>query len=136
MRGETYFNRGLLKHSLGNIQSTIQDFIMAAKLKPEDAKYHNALGYIQFETGNVDDAIDQLNKALEIAPNDPNNYDSRCEIYLKSGQLALGLADCDKAASMGWTFSDELQALREDAKTKLAQTQTPTGTLPTVTKTP
>ena len=81
--------------------------------------------------GDVDAAIDDLDTAIALAPDDPNYYDSRCELYLKSGQLALGLADCDTAEAMGWTFQPATQALREQAQAQLTRTPTPiaaTGT--------
>lgn len=111
-----YYYRGIIYRELGKLDEAIADLTSALDLNPEFTSAYNIRAYAYFEQGKLEQAIADVTQAIQLAPDNPNFYDSRCEIYLRSEQWALGIADCDKALTMGWTFSDEMQALFTKAR--------------------
>ncbi len=113
-----YLNRGLLYHLQDQADLALADFSTVIALNPTNSNVYMARAYALFDDGQDAAAIAAVTEGIVLMPESAAQYDIRCELYLKTEQWSLGLADCETALTLDpdWMFSDEISALLETAR--------------------
>lgn len=85
---ELLYARALSQERLGDVAAAEADLKAALKLKPDDATYLNALGYMLVEnTKRFTEAAELIDKALTKRPDDAAIMDSRGWVAFRIGRL-------------------------------------------------
>ncbi len=118
------YQRALLYVELKDIEKHEQDMRSLLAQEPDNAHYHNTLGYsLLLEEDQLQEAVELINKAHILEPNDPYILDSKGWLEFKLGNarkaiLYLNQAfnldpDPEIAAHLGevhWSLGDESKA--------------------------
>ncbi|MGB5901101.1 MAG: tetratricopeptide repeat protein, partial [Geitlerinemataceae cyanobacterium] len=92
-----YYNRGLARSILGQVEEAIDDYTAALEFNPEDIEAYNNRGILRYRTGDFEGAIDDYSQALERNPNKTNAYYNRALAQVAEGDFPEALADYDRA---------------------------------------
>jgi len=82
----TYYNRGVVKGSLGEYRGAIEEYNKAIEINPNFTEAYFNRGIIKGELGDYRGAIEEYNKAIEINP-------KLAEAYYGRGFAKGGLSD-------------------------------------------
>jgi tetratricopeptide (TPR) repeat protein len=99
---EAYYWRGRTLLSLGRIAEGEEDFIRAAKLRPDYADAYDQLGWLVSRQGRVDEGIAYLTKSIEFKPENAMAYYNRSVLFFSKGDVASAMRDAEKACSLGY----------------------------------
>ncbi|MCY4356178.1 MAG: tetratricopeptide repeat protein [Gammaproteobacteria bacterium] len=95
---ELLFARVLLTDSLGDRDASEQDLRLIIRMKPDDARALNHLGYmLADQTTRFDEALELLQRAIAISPDDPAIIDSLGWVQYKLGRYQEALANLQRA---------------------------------------
>ena len=106
-----YYNRGVIKHSLGDIQGALMDYNKAITLFPDYSQAYANRGVIKSTLKNERGAIVDYDKAISINPAYSEAYFNRGISRLKLGRKNLGCQDLMKARDQG--FRNAYEAVRK-----------------------
>jgi Tfp pilus assembly protein PilF len=91
-------------------QTLLED---AIRVRPQEPKAHDKLGYVFFKLGKQDRAIFEFEKAIEVDPKYDEAYANLSAIYKKAGDSNAGKADKQTAINSYLRAEKELEkALR------------------------
>ncbi|MYB65221.1 tetratricopeptide repeat protein, partial [Candidatus Poribacteria bacterium] len=97
---EPYYNRGLVKHQLGEVDHAIEDYNTAIKLLPQLAEVYYNRGLAYDERGEYKLAIQDCNTAIKIDPKDVNAYINRGIIHRENEEHDRAIDDFNKAMEL------------------------------------
>ena len=92
-----YFNRGITRYDLGDLQGALLDFNQVIQLDPEDGVAYTNLGVIYAHLGEMDKAIAAFSQAIHHAPYSFAAYCNRGYLYLEQGNSSAAVDDFDWA---------------------------------------
>lgn len=95
----TLHNRGILRGSVDELQSSMEDFSSVIRLKPRLAVAHANLGVIFQKLSMPTLALTAYNRAVEIDSKDHRILLKRARLLADRGWLSAARADCEKALS-------------------------------------
>jgi TPR repeat protein len=72
----------------------------AILLEPDDAGYHDSLGFYRREAGELDQALEALNKAIVLDPEEANPYANRAIAYSLKGEACKAVTDARKVCTL------------------------------------
>lgn len=101
---EGYMARGRHNVILGKYQDALPDLNMVMQLTSSKTALQGAYfyrGLVYSNTGMIEDGIDDLTIVLIFDPTDRLAYKNRAMAYMKTGEYLKGIADFEKAASLG-----------------------------------
>jgi tetratricopeptide (TPR) repeat protein len=104
---ETYLQRGLIYHRLGDYEQAVADYSSAIELKPDFPLAYNNRGWSYFQLGNSQLAIVNYTKAIELDPSNPEfttPYNNRGWTYYLEGDYDRALADFNQAIDLNPTM--------------------------------
>ncbi len=92
------FARVLLYDNLGNMEGSEGDLRQIIRMKPDDSRALNHLGYmLADQTTRFEEALDLLERAIAISPDDPAIIDSLGWVQYKLGRYEEALANLRRA---------------------------------------
>ena len=110
-----HFNRGLLRTEVGDNNKAIDDFGYVLRSEPDNllARYNRALLYSK--TGQYREAIGDFDEVLKVYPDFEAGLFARSECKRKSGDMAGGERDYNKARDLS-RQKDRIAEYKEDAQ--------------------
>jgi len=106
---EAYFNRGLTKRELGDLDGSKLDLQKAVELSGDDDDAIRMLAWTFREIGEYQQSVDLYGRAIELAPDNWRGYLSRCVVLGDGlGDHQSALQDCQKAISLGHISDDTI----------------------------
>ncbi len=106
MAPEAAFQSGLDAYNNGDYRSAVKSFTVAAKQKPDDARYHFYRGASYLNLGKAFEGSTSLDKAIDCDPSNAEAY------YLRGKCFMLGLDD-ERAAK---DFSEAVARNQNESK--------------------
>ena len=97
---EDFYDRGIAKHTKGDLDGAIADFSKAIELKPTDAIAYCNRGIAKEKKGDLDGAIADYSKAIELHPKYAAAYLHRSVAKKKKGDQVGADADYVEAAKL------------------------------------
>ncbi len=97
---ETYNNRGIAKHDLGNSQDALSDYDEAIRLNPKYYIAYYNRGLTKRHLGKFQDAISDYDEAIRLNPKYLAAYHNRGFAKMKSGDTKGANADFIKAQQL------------------------------------
>ncbi|HBI22910.1 MAG TPA: hypothetical protein DDX84_01565 [Nitrospiraceae bacterium] len=85
--GMAHNNLGNVYEKQGRLDEAIKEYLIALKIKPDDAEIHNNLGVVYYEQSRVDDAIKEYLTALKIKPDYGDAHYNLALVYHGQGRL-------------------------------------------------
>lgn len=70
----------------GKLEQSVNAYIKALDIEPENADIHNELGYVLARQNKIDEAVKHLEKAVGINPNMLDTHNNLGTIYLQNNQ--------------------------------------------------
>jgi tetratricopeptide (TPR) repeat protein len=107
---EAYFNRGIARRVIGDLDGAIQDYNLAIRLNPNEAQTYNNRGNARRDKGDLDGAISDYNKALLLKPDAARVFINRGIVRRIQENLVAALADFTKAISLHPSVLDLAEA--------------------------
>lgn len=95
-----YFQRGLAKASLGQIEGAVKDIEYAISLAPDNAMAHHYLGHVHYTLGNYEEAIHAFDVAISLSPRDSYSLFKRGVSKAELGKHRSALADLKTALEL------------------------------------
>lgn len=92
---ETYFQRGLIYHRLGDYEQAVADYNKAIESNPELVGAYRKLAHVYYELGDYEQSIANCNRVIELAPDDTEAYVMRGIGYYSSGDSEQAFQDFD-----------------------------------------
>ena len=90
-RADAAFRAGYAAHQAGELEQARAKFAEAARLAPQVAEAHEALGAVLVELGKPAEAVAELETALEHKPADPAIESNLAMALSKAGEPAKAL---------------------------------------------
>ncbi len=127
LSAETYFNRGIIDHSVGIVldspgkyRSAIAAYDTAIRLEPNNPRYYSSRGNAKVDLGQYFDAIADYDTAIRLKPDDADAYLNRGVDKGMLGQHFDAIKDYDAAIRLKPDDADAYLG-RGNAKGKLGQ---------------
>jgi tetratricopeptide (TPR) repeat protein len=98
---EAYYNRGVARMQLNQLEGALADFNKAIEINPQDPDAWNNRGLIYNRQGKPGAAISDFSKAIELDDLYGKAYCNRGLVYLKLGRTADAEEDLKTAARLG-----------------------------------
>ncbi len=98
---EAYYNRGVSRMQLNQLEGALADFNKAIEINPKDPDAWNNRGLIYSRLGKPGDAVSDFSRAVELDDLYGKAYCNRGLVYLKLGRTAEAEEDLKKAARLG-----------------------------------
>jgi tetratricopeptide (TPR) repeat protein len=98
---EAYYNRGVARMQLNQLEGALADFDKAIEINPKDPDAWNNRGLIYNRQGKPGDAVSNFSRAIEIDSAYGKAYCNRGLVYLKLGRTTEAEEDLKKAARLG-----------------------------------
>lgn len=95
---DIYTDRGLAQFELANYQAAMQDFSLAIRLNPHDARAYYNRGCTCFRHGDYHNAIGNFTKALQLNPENTQAYANRGIARHELGYEQAAIQDLQQAA--------------------------------------
>lgn len=111
---DVYYDRGVARGKLGNIEGSILDYSIAIEIDPKHANAYFNRGNARGRLGDYSDAILDYTKVIEINPKDAEAYFSRGGAKLLTGDRTGACKDWRMAGEM--RHGEALKALKEYCK--------------------
>ena len=89
---DAYFNRGLSKSKLQDIDDAIDDFTQAIQIKP-NSYFLNWRAYLKIQINDIEGSINDNTKAIELDPTDTKSYLDRAFSKYQIGDLEGAVSD-------------------------------------------
>lgn len=91
VKGEIYFNMGIIAQAKGHLDESIQYLRACLDIAPHDAKIHMALGQAYMKKGMDKEAVGEFQEVVRLAPADAAYaYEMLGEIYIRGGRTPQG----------------------------------------------
>ncbi len=94
---EAFYNRGLARHTKGDLAGAIQDYTEAIRLNPADDNALTNRGNARSQAGDVAGAIADYTEAIRVQPSNPAPYNNRGTARASQGDIEGALADIEHA---------------------------------------
>ena len=104
---EAYYNRGVARMRLNQLDGALADFNKSIELNPKDPDAWTNRGLDTTGLGKPDDAVSDFSKAVELDDLNGQAYSNRGLVYLKLGRTAEAEEDLKKAARLGVTEAED-----------------------------
>jgi tetratricopeptide (TPR) repeat protein/S1-C subfamily serine protease len=117
-----YYNRGIVKFTLGNKQEAIADYDRAIAINPKYARAYINRGLAKSDLGNKQAAITDWDRAIAINPKDAEAYINRGAAKSDLGNEQGAIADYDRAIAINPKYA-EAYINRGAAKSTLGDKQ-------------
>ncbi|MFH1996765.1 MAG: tetratricopeptide repeat protein [Candidatus Omnitrophota bacterium] len=108
-----YNERGLYYHQRKNAEKAIGEYRNAIKTLYDYSPALSNLGALYGMVGKPEEAISLLKQCIEADPDNTDAYGNLALTYYKTGQYALAVEYCDRAAKRGITINPQLLKLLE-----------------------
>ena len=95
-----YYNRGLTRLALGELEGAKDDFTNSINLKDEESDAYNSRGNVYLSLGEIDAAISDFSKAIELNPNLEAYYTNRGNTRYLQGDVNGAIMDYSKALEL------------------------------------
>jgi predicted Zn-dependent protease len=105
----------------------------AVEMEPQNGAFLDSLGWVYFKLGQYTPAEENLHKAIERQSGDPSIHDHLGEVYEKTGNLKLAVAQWERSmteyahslpADADPADVAKVKRKLDDARTKLAKVNT------------
>jgi tetratricopeptide (TPR) repeat protein len=111
-----YYNRALMKTSLGDVQGALADYSDAIRLIPDTARQSGAdlylnRGQLFAQQNQLQPAITDFTKAVELNPKNALAWYNRGNLYFQQKQLPQAAADFQKAVTTDPSFGKAFYGL-------------------------
>ena len=103
---EAYYNRGTVKHDLGQPAVALADYDQAIELNPTYAAAYNNRGNAKRDLSQPAVALADYDEAIELNPTLAAAYNNRGNAKRDLGQPAAALADYDEAIELNPTHAE------------------------------
>jgi tetratricopeptide (TPR) repeat protein len=107
---EAYFNRGILRREIGDLDGAIQDYSLAIDINPTQSQIYNNRGNARRDKGDLEDAMSDYDMAIRLNPNAARALINRGMVHRIFGNPDSALADFAKAISLKPTDLDFAEA--------------------------
>jgi tetratricopeptide (TPR) repeat protein len=107
---EAYFNRGIIRREIGDLDGAIQDYDLATHINPNQAQTYNNRGNARRDKGDLQGAISDYDTAIHLNPNAARVLINRGIVRRIQGNLDGALADFAKAINLKTTLLDLAEA--------------------------
>jgi tetratricopeptide (TPR) repeat protein len=101
-----YYNRGLARSFIGQVEEAIADYTQALEFFPEDIEAYNNRGILRSQLGDFEGAIDDYTEALDRNPNKVNAYYNRALAQVAVGDFPAARSDYDQAILLDPNYVD------------------------------
>jgi tetratricopeptide (TPR) repeat protein len=91
---------------LGRYDKMLEDANYLVQSRRDSATALNTRGVALNGLDRFNEALDAFSRALEITPDHASTYLNRAGVYFSQGQVALGLADCQRAIAKEPNFAE------------------------------
>jgi tetratricopeptide (TPR) repeat protein len=98
---EAYYNRGVARMQLNQIEGALADFNKAIAINPKDPDAWNNRGLIYNRLGKPGDAVSDFTRAIDLDSVYGKAYCNRGLVYLKLGRTTEAQEDLKTAARLG-----------------------------------
>jgi tetratricopeptide (TPR) repeat protein len=98
---EAYYNRGVARMQLNQLEGALADFNKAIEINPKDPDAWNNRGLIYNRLGKPGNAVSDFSMAIELDDLYGKAYCNRGLVYLKLGRTTEAEEDLKKAARLG-----------------------------------
>jgi tetratricopeptide (TPR) repeat protein len=99
--GEAYYNRGVVRMGLNQLDEALADFNKAVEFNPRDPDAWNNRGLVNDRLGRTAEALFDFSRAIEIDDFYGKGYHNRGRVYIRLGRTAEADEDLKKAARLG-----------------------------------
>jgi len=114
--------RAVALASQNQFKKSIDDFTAALDITPDDPGIYERRAYVEMKLGDYDHALADYNELIKRKGNEVRYYLLRSYIYEVKGDIANGIADCDKVLQMQKN-SQEAKARKQRLQTTQQQQQ-------------
>jgi len=98
---EAYYNRGVVRMGLNQLDEALADFDKAIELNPRDPDAWNNRGLVYNRLGRTQEALSDFNRAIELDDVYGKAYSNRGLAYIRLGRASEAEEDLKKAARLG-----------------------------------
>jgi Flp pilus assembly protein TadD len=122
---DPWYNRGMAKEGLGDLDGAAADYAAAARLEPTAGAPHLRLASLAFARGRYDEALREFESATRLAPGDVDAWDGLGATLASLGRYREAEAPFRRALALrpGYEFAlrnlEKLRALRGNDPSKL-----------------
>ena len=109
---KSYFETGLESAKAGLIETAIDYFEWAAKIKPDNHEIYYNLGVSYMTLGKMNEAIDSFTKSINLEGNNSDAYANRAICYSYVNNKSKSNQDISTAVSKGAIESGSREAVR------------------------
>jgi len=96
-----YYDRGLVKHNLGDLAGAVRDYDSALERSGPDADTYANRGFVYLDQDDYEKAVEDFSAAIDLAADNAENWNGRCWARAMWGrQLDEAQADCDEALTL------------------------------------
>jgi serine/threonine protein kinase/predicted Zn-dependent protease len=95
-----------------DIAAVIEYTMRVIEIDPMDKLSYNQLAYAYVDVDDMDKAIWAINKYIELAPDEPNPYDTRGDIYARSGRLDDAIESYAKSVGIKEDFFEYASVIK------------------------
>lgn len=112
-----WHNRGVARHSLGDLRGASEDWSRAIALDPRLLSSRQNRGLVRFELGDLAGAVEDLDVVLELEPDRVEALVIRAGAMDGLGQRSRALADLERAERLVAPGSREAERVRRALST-------------------
>ncbi|MBM01842.1 MAG: hypothetical protein CL762_03900 [Chloroflexi bacterium] len=109
---KSYFETGLESAKAGLIETAVDYFEWAAKIKPDNQEIYYNLGVSYMTLGKMNDAIDSFTKSINLDGNNSDAFANRAICYSYVNNKPKSNQDISRAVSKGAIESGIREAVR------------------------
>jgi tetratricopeptide (TPR) repeat protein len=94
---EAFYNRGLVRYNMGDLEGALNDGNEAIRLKPDFGEAFNNRGVVRRAKGDLEGALEDYNEAIQLKPDNVEAFNNRGNARYKNGDLEGALKDYNEA---------------------------------------
>jgi tetratricopeptide (TPR) repeat protein len=107
---EAYFNRGIIRREIGDLEGAIEDYDIAIRIKPTQSEIYNNRGNVRRDRGDLQGAMSDYNEAIRLNPSAALVLMNRGFLHKIHGSLDSALEDFTSAINLKPTDLDIAEA--------------------------